>query len=69
MEPSQIIYTRVIGLPGDTICVNPTGEHTDPSQWIVIPNKHVWITSDHAAHSIYSWLYGPIPIALIGGKL
>ena len=69
IEPSRIICKRVIGLPGDTICVDPTGEHADPSQRIVIPDGHVWIAGDNAAHSRDSRLYGPVPIALIRGKL
>ena len=69
LEPSRIICKRVIGLPGDTICVDPTGEYADPSQHVVIPRGHVWIIGDNAAYSRDSRLYGPVPIALIRGKL
>ncbi|KAL0580283.1 hypothetical protein V5O48_001700 [Marasmius crinis-equi] len=69
IDPNRIICKRVIGLPGDTICVDPTGEKAPSTEHVVIPKGHVWISGDNAAYSRDSREYGPVPMALIQSRL
>lgn len=69
IDPSRIICKRVLGLPGDIICVDPTGEKAPSTQHVVIPKGHIWISGDNAAFSRDSRDYGPVSMALIQAKL
>jgi inner membrane protease subunit 1 len=69
IDPSRIICKRVLGLPGDVICVDPTGEKAPSTQHVVIPKGHIWISGDNAAFSRDSRDYGPVSMALIQAKL
>ena len=94
-EPTKTICKRVIGLPGDTICVHPdkvAGMYTtavasgkasaresdnmaDPNSlpWelehVLVPKGHIWISGDNLPYSRDSRTHGPIPIALVRGKI
>jgi len=67
--PERIICKRVLGLPGDIICVDPTGEEAPSTEHIVIPKGHLWISGDNAPYSRDSRLYGPVSMSLIQSKL
>jgi len=67
-DPARIICKRVIGLPGDIICVDPTGQKAPSTEHVIIPKGHVWVVGDNAALSIDSRDYGPVPMALIRGR-
>ncbi|KIY45358.1 LexA/Signal peptidase, partial [Fistulina hepatica ATCC 64428] len=69
MDPQRIVCKRILGLPGDVVCVDPTGEYAPSTEHIIIPQGHVWLAGDNAPYSIDSRSYGPVPIALIRGKL
>ncbi|KAF9270413.1 LexA/Signal peptidase [Marasmius fiardii PR-910] len=69
LDPNRIICKRVIGLPGDTICVDPTGEKAPSTEHVVVPKGHIWISGDNAAYSRDSREYGPVPMALVHGRL
>ncbi|OBZ79092.1 Mitochondrial inner membrane protease subunit 1 [Grifola frondosa] len=69
LDPSRKVCKRVVGLPGDVVCVDPTGEYAPSTEHVVIPRNHVWISGDNAAASRDSRLYGPVSMALIKGKL
>ncbi|KAH8110646.1 LexA/Signal peptidase [Phellopilus nigrolimitatus] len=64
-SPRDQICKRVIGLPGDVVCVDPTGAVVPSTEHCVIPEGHIWIAGDNAAASIDSRVYGPVPIALV----
>lgn len=64
IDPSRIICKRVLGLPGDIICVDPTGEKAPSTEHVVIPKGHIWISGDNAAFSRDSRDYGPVSMAL-----
>ncbi|KAI5122345.1 hypothetical protein M0805_004103 [Coniferiporia weirii] len=68
-KPGAQICKRVIGLPGDVVCVDPTGEHAPSTEHCVIPKGHVWVVGDNASASIDSRTYGPVPIALIRARV
>jgi len=65
----RLICKRVIGLPGDIICVDPTGQYADPSEHIVVPKGHIWISGDNLTASRDSRFYGPVPVALVKGRI
>jgi mitochondrial inner membrane protease subunit 1 len=69
LDSSRIVCKRLLGLPGDIMCIDPTGVHADPSEHIRVPKGHVWVIGDNASHSRDSRVYGPVPMALIRGKL
>ncbi|KAF8640681.1 hypothetical protein AX17_000337 [Amanita inopinata Kibby_2008] len=69
LDPSRIICKRVIGLPGDTICVDPTGEQAPSTEHVVIPQGHIWISGDNVAYSRDSRIYGPVSMSLVQGRL
>jgi mitochondrial inner membrane protease subunit 1 len=69
IEPCRIICKRILGLPGDVVCVDPIGKESINTEYVEIPKGHVWIIGDNAAFSRDSRLYGPVSMSLIRGKL
>lgn len=90
-HPAKTVCKRVVGLPGDTILVDPrdcmadeTGSmtahaHADPTlqalvamhsaRTVTVPPGHVWLTGDNLGNSTDSRQYGPVPMALIKGRV
>lgn len=69
LDPSRIICKRIAGLPGDIICVDPTGLKAPSTEHVVVPKGHVWLIGDNATVARDSRDYGPVSMALIRGKL
>ncbi|TFK76914.1 LexA/Signal peptidase, partial [Pluteus cervinus] len=69
IDPNRIICKRVLGLPGDIICVDPTGEKAPSTEHVVIPQGHIWISGDNAAMSRDSRDYGPVSMSLVQAKV
>lgn len=67
--PERIVCKRVLGLPGDVICVDPTGETAPSTEHIIVPKGHIWISGDNAPFSRDSRMYGPVSMSLLQGKL
>ena len=93
-EPTKTVCKRVIGLPGDTVCVHPDkavmmrqaisgkvserdggDDVTDQQgipwelQHVLVPEGHIWISGDNLSNSRDSRTHGPIPIALVRGRI
>ena len=75
---------RIIGMPGDFVVYDSgqaktvggaavPGDADDESRkeplMIEVPEGHVWLAGDNLAHSRDSRTYGPLPMALIRGKI
>jgi mitochondrial inner membrane protease subunit 1 len=68
-DPQRIVCKRVIGLPGDVICVDPTGQFALSTEHVVVPKGHLWISGDNAAYSRDSRSYGPVSMSLVQSKV
>ncbi|KAI5854549.1 mitochondrial inner membrane protease subunit 1 [Tricharina praecox] len=60
------VVKRVIGLPGDFVVKDPSDGSGDMLQ---VPKGHMWVTGDNMPHSVDSRFYGPIPLAMVSGKI
>lgn len=69
LDPQRTVCKRILGLPGDTICVDPTGEKAPSTEHVIVPTGHLWVSGDNAAWSRDSRDYGPVPMALMRGRL
>jgi mitochondrial inner membrane protease subunit 1 len=56
-------------LPGDIVCVDPTGLKAPSSEHVVVPRGHIWLIGDNADLSRDSRDYGPVPLSLVRGTL
>ncbi|KAJ4150090.1 hypothetical protein LMH87_010856 [Akanthomyces muscarius] len=59
---------RVVGLPGDYVSVGTPGQQGEESM-IQIPDGHCWVVGDNLVASRDSRTFGPLPLALIQGKV
>ena len=69
LDPGRIVCKRITGLPGDVVCVDPTGTYAPSTEHAVIPKNHIWVTGDNLAWSRDSRVYGPVPMGLLKGRL
>jgi inner membrane protease subunit 1 len=70
------VCKRVLGLPGDQILLyraqrsQPNQHHhLDQSNVLIVPDGHVWLEGDNPNNSADSRSYGPVPAALIQGRV
>jgi len=75
-DPDMIVCKRVIGLGGDIIWYDPTGSvikrdtnRVSVRQWVQVPVGNVWLEGDNPAISRDSRIYGPVPLAMIRGRV
>jgi inner membrane protease subunit 1 len=85
MFMNQPVGKRIVGMPGDYVIkdsmLSPTsggapmpglveddGTREEP-QMIQVPEGHVWVIGDNLSWSRDSRFYGPLPMALITGKI
>jgi len=50
-QPGRMVCKRVLGLPGDIVCVDPTGVKAPSTEHVLIPKNHLWLMGDNAALS------------------
>ncbi|KAG6006157.1 hypothetical protein E4U21_007267 [Claviceps maximensis] len=59
---------RVIAMPGDYVSLGTPGEKGQ-HQMIQVPEGHCWIVGDNLTASRDSRSFGPLPLALVQGKV
>lgn len=69
LDPYRMVCKRVLGLAGDVVCVDPTGQFAPSTEHVIVPRGHIWISGDNAAMSRDSRTYGPVSVGLITGKI
>ncbi|KAK0742274.1 peptidase S24/S26A/S26B/S26C, partial [Apiosordaria backusii] len=76
-RPNSIGIKRVIGLPGDYVLIGTPGEFwhsgadpaADDALMLQVPEGHAYLVGDNLSVSRDSRLFGPVPLALIRGKV
>jgi inner membrane protease subunit 1 len=66
VDPTRLVCKRLLGLPGDTICVDPT---ESAIKHVEVPRGHVWLQGDNYNNSRDSRLYGPVPMGLLRARV
>uniref|UniRef100_A0A8C5FZV4 Mitochondrial inner membrane protease subunit n=1 Tax=Gouania willdenowi TaxID=441366 RepID=A0A8C5FZV4_GOUWI len=66
-DPNMNICKRVIGLEGDKVCTSVLSDLLKTHTYV--PKGHVWLEGDNFRNSTDSRNYGPIPYALIRGRV
>uniref|UniRef100_A0A8C7R6E7 Mitochondrial inner membrane protease subunit n=2 Tax=Oncorhynchus mykiss TaxID=8022 RepID=A0A8C7R6E7_ONCMY len=66
-DPHMNICKRVIGLEGDKVCTSGPSDVFKTHQYV--PKGHVWLEGDNLRNSTDSRSYGPVPYALIRGRV
>ncbi|XP_076879275.1 mitochondrial inner membrane protease subunit 1 isoform X1 [Brachyhypopomus gauderio] len=66
-DPKMNICKRVIGLEGDKVCISGPSDSFRTHTYV--PRGHVWLEGDNLQNSTDSRSYGPIPYALIRGRV
>jgi inner membrane protease subunit 1 len=59
---------RLVGMPGDYVSLGTPGEKGEELM-IQVPQGHCWVVGDNLPASRDSRRFGPLPIALIRGKI
>ncbi|XP_054625860.1 mitochondrial inner membrane protease subunit 1 isoform X1 [Dunckerocampus dactyliophorus] len=66
-DPNMNICKRVIGLEGDKVCTSGPSDLFKTHTYV--PKGHVWLEGDNLTNSTDSRSYGPVPYALIRGRV
>lgn len=65
-NPQQTVCKRLLGMPGDTVDVQPVSGLPDGlPRRVHIPEGRCWLQGDNIYDSTDSRFYGPVPLALI----
>lgn len=67
VEPGGKVIKRIIGMEGDYVMFNTPGSGNDAM--IQVPEGHCWVAGDNLPYSRDSRHFGPMPLALIRGKI
>ncbi|XP_077421026.1 mitochondrial inner membrane protease subunit 1 [Vanacampus margaritifer] len=66
-DPNMNICKRVIGLEGDKVATS--GPSNLFKTHTYVPKGHIWLEGDNLTNSTDSRSYGPVPYALIRGRV
>lgn len=68
MFPGEGAIKRIVGMPGDFV-VRDMPDRTGGETMIQVAEGHCWLLGDNVEASRDSRFYGPLPLALIRGKV
>ncbi|XP_061522332.1 mitochondrial inner membrane protease subunit 1 isoform X1 [Phycodurus eques] len=66
-DPNMNVCKRIIGLEGDKVCMSGPSNLFKTQTYV--PKGHVWLEGDNLTNSTDSRSYGPVPYALIRGRV
>lgn len=84
VHPAEKVIKRVLGLPGDYVMLDTPGVGSERMVQVCclvtcmgrrrvndgqVPEGHCWVVGDNLPYSRDSRLFGPLPMALIRGKV
>ena len=69
VEPDWSVCKRIIAMPGDIVCANPTESEESARKFVKVPRNCVWLQGDNLDQSRDSRNYGPVPIPMLQGKV
>lgn len=69
LDPSHQVLKRVVGLPGDSVCVDPSGERGRQGEWTTVGKGTYWLAGDNMSNSTDSRDYGAVPAGLLKGRV
>lgn len=62
------VIKRVSAIEMETVTLYPDINHADV-RLVEVPKGHIWLLGDNPAHSLDSRTYGPVPMALVKGRV
>ncbi|KAI5063205.1 hypothetical protein GOP47_0021752 [Adiantum capillus-veneris] len=68
-DPALVVCKRLLAVEGDNFTVLPEPLSEDVAKQVLIPKGHVWLQGDNPSNSRDSRHYGPVPYALLQGKV
>lgn len=68
VAPAESVIKRVVALEGEEVILYPDRDNPGIRR-VKVPTGHVWIQGDNLTHSLDSRQYGPVPLAMVRGKV
>ncbi|GIL60043.1 hypothetical protein Vafri_14665 [Volvox africanus] len=68
VDPAESIIKRVVAVEGEEVVLYPDRESSEVRR-LTVPPGHVWIQGDNLTQSLDSRQYGPVPKALVRGRV
>ncbi|KAG9231238.1 signal peptidase-like protein I [Amylocarpus encephaloides] len=70
VKPGEKVIKRVLGMPGDYVLRDtPRRDGGCGGMMMQVPQGHCWVVGDNMPYSRDSRHFGPMPLALIKGKV
>lgn len=60
----HLVLKRLCGMPGESVAVDRLGK-----RYITVPQGQAWLLGDNRPASLDSRNYGPVPMALLQGRV
>ncbi|GAB4821340.1 hypothetical protein N2152v2_008386 [Parachlorella kessleri] len=67
-NPRHVVCKRVLGLEGDVVNI-PSSSRWGLGRTVKVPKGHVWLQGDNFNNSTDSRHYGPVPYAMVRGRV
>ncbi|KAK5117761.1 hypothetical protein LTR85_008736 [Meristemomyces frigidus] len=67
IKAGEYAVKRILGMPGDFVVAETPGKGV--GRMIQVPEGHCWVVGDNLTWSRDSRMFGPLPLALVTGKV